>query len=145
MRVRKTMVGFLGILLLFLLAEPVACAGELIVIANNSVPVDSLDRTTISNIYMGNKTKWDNGETIRVVMLKKGPTHEMFAREIVGTTPAKLKNLWKKAIFGGTGRPPKIFKTDAEVIEYVASTGGAIGYVDAASSHGEAKVILINP
>ncbi|MDY6950552.1 MAG: substrate-binding domain-containing protein [Thermodesulfobacteriota bacterium] len=145
MRMEKIAVLLLGSLVSVQLAVAAVCAGDLVVVGNNSVPVDSLDQTTISNIYLGTKTKWDNGDAIQVVMLKQGPTHEVFAEKLVGTTPAKLRLFWKKAIFAGTGRPPKILKTQARVIEYVASTSGAIGYVDESEPTAEVKVIHVTP
>ena len=77
-------------------------------------------------------------------MLKTGPIHESFVQEILGTTPSKLKNIWKELIFTGKGAAPKIFKTDNEMIEYVANTTGAIGYADASLPLGRnVKVISV--
>jgi len=118
-------------------------AGEITVIANKSVPTDNLKQSEVSDIYLGSKTKWGNGDKIRVVMLKKGPVHEAFSQNIVGTTPAKLKNFWKKVVFTGTGTPPKIFRKESGLLEFVAKTKGAIGYIDASASHEGVKVISI--
>ena len=143
MKARRITVVILGILLFSLLAGAPVLAQEVVVIANGSVGVDRLDRGTVSDIYRGNKTSWDDGEIIRVAMLKGGETHETFVRDIVGVTPAQLKNLWKKVIFTGTGRPPKVFKTEADLAKFVASTRGAIGYVDSATPHEDVKVIAV--
>jgi hypothetical protein len=34
-------------------------------------------------------------------------------------------------VFTGNGTPPKQFATQQELLEYVATTAGAIGYLDA--------------
>lgn len=134
-------------LIIFLLGNVLfittATAGGVLVIANKNVPVDDLNRSEISDIYLGSKTKWENGDKIRVVMLKKGPVHEAFSQNIVGTTPAKLKNFWKKVVFTGTGTPPKIFRKESDLLEFVARTKGSVGYVDASASHDGVKVISI--
>ncbi|MCP4346112.1 MAG: hypothetical protein GY795_11380 [Desulfobacterales bacterium] len=120
-----------------------ASAGEILVIANPDVPADSLDRNVISDIYHSRKAKWNNGNTILVAMLKKGAVHKKFARNIAGSTPAKLKNIWKKVIFTGTGTPPKIFRQESDMVRFVVNTKGAIGYIDASTSHEGVKVISI--
>ena len=119
------------------------CAAEIIVIANANISENALERSAVSDIYMGNRLKWDNGVTIRVAMLKQGDVHERFAEDIVGTTVAKLKNLWKKVIFTGTGTPPKIFKNESDLVEFVAGTEGAIGYIDSTTSHENVKEITL--
>ncbi len=121
----------------------IANAGEVLVIANPAVPSDSLSRGVISDIYHARKAKWDNGDTILVAMLKKGPVHEKFARNIARSTSSKLKNIWKKVIFTGTGTPPKIFRQESDMVRFVAETKGAIGYINASTSHEGVKVISI--
>jgi ABC-type phosphate transport system substrate-binding protein len=134
----------LGIVLILLLTNtPPARAAEILVIAHNSVPVERLEREAVAEIYLGTRTKWDNGAKIRVVMLKEGTTHEKFVQDIVKTTPAKLRDVWKKVVFTGTGTPPKILKNEADLVKFVAETRGAIGYIDAATPHEEVKVISL--
>ncbi len=142
MKVRTLFFG--GIVLVLLLTNMApAIAGDILIIAHPDVQSDSLEFTTVADIYKDRKTKWDNGDTIRVVMLKKGATHDTFVRDIVGTTPAKLKKLWKKVVFTGAGTPPKILKKEADLIEFVAETEGAIGYIDSSTSHEGVKEISI--
>jgi len=143
MKIRTIMMVLVGFVLFSLPAGVPVLAEELVIIANDSVVVDRLGRGTISDIYLGNKTRWDNGAAIRVVMLKRGGAHETFVRDIVGVTPAQLKKLWKKAIFTGTGTPPKVLQTEADLVAFVAGTRGAVGYVNASTPHGEVKVISI--
>ena len=143
MKARTITVAILGFMLFSLPAGAPVLAEELVVIANNSVAADRLGRGTVSDIYLGNMMNWDDGGIIRVAMLKTGGTHETFVRDILGITPARLKNLWKKFLFTGTGTPPKVFKTEADLAKFVASTRGAIGYVSASTPHGEVKVVSI--
>ncbi len=120
-----------------------AQAGEILIIVHIDVGVEELAQKTISEIYLGTRTKWDDELTIRVAMLKKGETHEQFTKEIVKTTPAKLKSFWKKVVFTGIGTPPKIFKKEDDLVEFVAETEGAIGYITKETSHEEVKTLSI--
>jgi len=133
------MIGLLG----FLTYAMAADYGEILIIANNHTPVDSLHRTVIADIYQSRRGKWDNGQKIKVVMLKNGPTHEAFIEEIVKTTPMKLRILWKKIIFSGAGTLPRILKSEEKLVEFVSATKGAIGYINAATRHENVKVITV--
>ncbi|MFC2140401.1 substrate-binding domain-containing protein [Candidatus Auribacterota bacterium] len=140
---RNKIIQFLlPLLLASLIATPFA-KSEVIIIANNEVSINKLERSTVANIYLGKKTKWKSGMRIRVVMLKKGATHESFSHNIVRKTPSQISKIWKKAIFTGTGTPPKILKTEAEIVAYTHKTPGAISYIDAGSAHEGVKTIVI--
>jgi len=135
---------FLLIGILCLMTYPTAAEnGEILIIANNQVLASSLERTVIADIFQNRRGKWDNGQKIKVVMLKKGPTHQAFTENIVKTTPMKLRTLWKKVVFSGAGTTPKIVKTEAKLVEFVAATKGAIGYIYSATGHEGVKVITV--
>lgn len=135
----RIMIAVISLLVLF---NSVLAGEQFLVIANQSIEDNRLAPSTISKIYQGTKTKWDNGD-IRVVMLRRGPTHENFVRDIVGSTPSKLRNFWKKVLFTGMGTPPRIFKKEADLVEFVAKTKGSIGYITNSTPHQGVKVIAL--
>jgi len=116
---------------------------EIIMIVNKNVRMDTIEPSSIANIYFGNKTKWPDGQTIHVVMLKKGKTHDLFVNKILRSTPSKLKSYWKKVVFTGIGIRPRIFRNEADVVKYISTTKGTIGYIDDSVSHDIVKVIKI--
>jgi ABC-type phosphate transport system substrate-binding protein len=132
-----------GILFVAFSLPSFAAAVDLVIVANPEVPVNSLSRSALADIYKGYKGRWDNGQKIKVVMLKQGATHEAFAETMVELTPAKLKNLWKKVIFSGAGSPPKVVHSEAQCVAFVAATKGAIGYVSASTAIDGVKVIEV--
>ncbi len=123
--------------------SPVSAADNFLIIAHPEIPVDSLSQKMVADIYQGYKGKWNNGQTIKVVMLKQGPTHEAFSRSLVHLSPAKLKRLWKKVIFSGSGLPPKILRSEEKCVSYIAATRGAIGYINPSTSYEGVKVINV--
>jgi len=127
----------------FIMTEINPSFASIIIIVNNNVPVEELDSNTISDIYLGNISKWENGDTIRITMLKKGKTHEKFVQEIINVSSTRLKNFWKKIVFTGTGNYPKIIIQEDDLVNYVSKTKGAIGYINNSTSHDDVKVISI--
>ena len=54
-------------------------------------------------------------------------------RDVLGRNSHEVLNYWLKQINKGT-RPPNVMESDVDVLEYVAGTPGAIGYVSAATA-----------
>ena len=137
----------------FLLAAIVACimfqpaqaqAETVYVIANINVADTSLTQTEIQNIYLGKKDKWNDNQKINFTALAGGPCHETFLKQHVGRSDFQFQNYWKKQIFTGQGQPPKSFASDAELIDYVSRTSGAIGYSCTPPDTGKVKTLTIN-
>lgn len=139
----RILLYMLPIFLLCTAWSPVSAADNFLIIAHPEIPVDSLSQKMVADIYQGYKGKWADGQTIKVVMLKQGATHEAFSRSVVHLSPAKLKRLWKKVIFSGSGIAPKILRSEEKCVNYIAATRGAIGYINPATSFAGVKVIDI--
>jgi hypothetical protein len=110
-----------------LLAAAPASAADVQIIANTSVAAE-LSAADVKDIFLGVKDA-AGGSTVVPVLASGGPTHEAFLKAYVGKSDQALRNHFKSLVFTGKGSMPKAFASDAEVIRYVASTKGAIGYV----------------
>jgi ABC-type phosphate transport system substrate-binding protein len=123
---RKT---FLWVLLLSLGLGSVARAQEVVVIANKSVKSSDVSASDIKDVFNGDKTSLSDGSHAVPVTLKGGPVHEAFLKKYVGKGDAAFRAAWRSLVFAGQASMPKTFDTEAALIEYVAATPGAIGYV----------------
>lgn len=141
MRVVILMLLFVGVSLLFSVIP--AHAVGIVLIANPDVTEQSLDEADITRIYQGKLTRWDHDLKVVPVMLKDGPVHEAFVEDIMGSTTSRLSTYWKQAVFSGRGIPPKSFDSELEVVRYVASTPGAIGYVSPLTPLTNVKELVI--
>ena len=115
------------------------------IIVNNSVPVSSLSKKAASDLFLKKTTKWENGSAVMPVdQLDSSTAREGFSKAVHGKTAAAVKSYWNQQIFSGREVPPVEKKSDAEVLAFVRSTAGAIGYVsDGASAEG-VRVVTIN-
>lgn len=130
-------------IMVFCIIPGLCFAGDVVVIVNPSVPETALSKKDLCNIYLGKKTSWSDGSKIKFVVLK-GDTHASFLKDYVGKTENQFKTFWKKQVFTGKGSPPKEFDSARAMIEYVAQTAGAIGYVPAGTDVSKVKTIIIN-
>ncbi len=122
----------------------VALAGDVVIIANKDVPNDSIGGGDLKKIFIAKKTEWDNGGNIDFVTLQGGDVHKAFLKTYLSKSPSQFQRYFRTLVFTGKGTAPQSFSTEAEVVGYVSSTSGAIGYVSAGTSTGSAKVLNVN-
>jgi ABC-type phosphate transport system substrate-binding protein len=133
-----------GLVLAVLVAlAPRPVAAGVIIVANPSVEADSIGIDTLKDYYLGNTTSWADGKSIRTALPAAGPVLTEFLKTCVKKTPSHFGLLWKKAVFTGTGTPPAEFATDADLLEFVANTPGAIGFVAAGTPVRGVKILPV--
>ncbi|MBI5897097.1 MAG: substrate-binding domain-containing protein [Desulfobacterales bacterium] len=133
---------FLAMVVLTLLPA-LAAAGDVVVIANPLVGASSLSKQDVGNIYQGKKSTWDDGSKIVFVVLKGSAAHEQFLTEYVGKNDSQFDTFWKKQVFTGQGSPPQAFDSEQAMLDFVAKTAGAIGYVSANAKVANVKTITV--
>jgi ABC-type phosphate transport system substrate-binding protein len=119
-------------------------ASDLVMIGNRSVPVSELSQEDIQNIYLGKKKNWDNGMKIMVATLVDGAVTDKFLKDYVKKNSNTFDTYWKKQIFTGGGKPPVKFDKEKDLVEYVSSNKGALGYVSSQSVSENVKIILVS-
>lgn len=120
-----------------------AQAGTVIVIGNKGVGLSSVSRVEIQQIFLGKAITWSDGKKVTPVIQNAGRVQEGFLKNFLGKTPAQFDTFWKQAIFTGTGRPPKSVASDADVVQFVGSTDGAVGYIDSDTPLGDTKKLEV--
>jgi ABC-type phosphate transport system substrate-binding protein len=120
-----------------------AAAADYAVVANKGVAAGSLSRSDAQAIFLGEKTKWDDGKQIKIAVLEAGGAHKSFLQDVVSKTPSQFDSYWKKMVFTGKAAAPKSFGDAQSLIEFVSGNSGAVGYVAAGSAGGSVKTISI--
>lgn len=124
-----------------LLASGVSQAG--VVLVGNPGSTDSLDMSTAKKLFLGKSKKLPNGQSVTLVELVKGnPVRAEFHQKVTGKTEAQLQSYWSRLVFTGKASPPEALASTALVKAKVASTPGAVGYLDESEVDGSVKVLL---
>ena len=118
-----------------------ASAQDVVLVANKGVQISEITDADLRGIFMGTKTRFADGSHAVPVTLKGGPVHEVFLKNHVGEDPEEFRSQWRKVVFTGQGAMPKAFDSESALIEYVADTPGAIGYVSRISSQDNVKFL----
>ncbi len=119
-----------------------ARAGDVKVVANNSVAVSSISADDLIGVFLMTKSSLGGGH-VEPVVEQGGPAHEGFLKDYIHKTAQALQNYYRSQLLAGNASMPKILASDAEVVEYVAKTKGAIGYVAAGASAAGVKTLEV--
>ena len=105
-------------------------APSYVVVVNAANPLTSLSKGDLAKIFLKKIDRFSNGQQATPVNLgDASPVRERFTKEILGKSVGALESYWQQQIFSGKNVPPVTKASDAEVIEFVRATPGAVGYV----------------
>jgi hypothetical protein len=118
-----------------------ASAQDVVLVANKGVQISEISNADLRAIFIGTRTRFADGSHAVPVTLKGGPAHEVFLKNHVGEGPEEFRSRWRKVVFTGQGAMPKAFDSESALLEYVAATPGAVGYVSQISSQNRVKLL----
>jgi TonB family protein len=127
---------------LTIVVPAMALAADVKVIANSSVTASTISVRDLKSVFLGEKSSLD-GSHVVPVFEKGGSAHEAFLKEFLGRSDDDLQRYYQTLVFSGRGSMPKAVGSDAEVVAYVATTRGAIGYVSAETSAEGVKTLTV--
>ena len=127
-----------------ILACVAAEAQDVVIVANKSVSVSQISAAQLREIFIGVRSRLNDGSHVVPVLLKGGPAHEVFLHHYIGDNPQEFRARWVKATFTGEGTMPKEFYSETELLHYVSVTPGAIGYVSRIHDQTIVKVLSVS-
>jgi len=90
---------------------------------------EPLEGDDIKHIFLGQKTRWNNGASIIFALSADRELCNAFLKTYLGKSYTQYLNYWKKQVFTGKGRMPVFFHDEQELLTFVAQTQGAISFV----------------
>ncbi len=128
------------LILLASLVFPVHAEIALIVHPSNDAV---MDKALVKKIYMGRSRNFANGRKAEPVDLESGEVKDYFLDAYLQKDQGMVDAYWARMIFSGTALPPKVLKTQQEVLDFVASHPEGIGYVDGSLVNGSVKAVVL--
>jgi len=102
------------------------------VVANPSVPDPDISQQSLRQIFLKRKTRWSDGSRVLPVDQElERPVRSSFSQGVLGRSADAMQTYWQAQIFSGRALPPTVLDDDQDVLDYVSSTVGAVGYVSA--------------
>lgn len=120
-----------GMVLVLVSAEAAEVEPAFKMIVNPSVAGQKVPRDVVAQIYLGKVSRWADGRPIVAADLSStSAVRAAFSTAVLGMPVEKVKSHWLRSASAGQ-RPPTTKASDPEMIEFIAGTAGAIGYVAA--------------
>lgn len=128
--------------ILILLATSV-CQAQ-VLIANSALSGRDLSRNEARLFFTMRLQYWGDNQPLQVFVLPdNNPEHQHFAKTVLGLFPYQLRTVWDRQLFTGTGQAPVTVGNEQEMLQRVASTPGAIGYLGQAPLDPRIQVIAV--
>jgi len=137
----STHLPILFILLTPLLARNVQA--QVVVIANSSVKSAEVSNADLRDVFTGTSTTFKDGSHVTPVLLKQGAVNDGFLTLYVGKSDAAFRAGWRSLLFSGQGAMPKTLESETAMVDYVAHTAGAVGYIAHTTPHEGVKVLAV--
>lgn len=101
------------------------------VIVNAKLSGQAVSRETLAQVYLGRVERWSDGKPIAAVDLSTtSPVRAAFSQSVLGMSVLGVRQHWTRSI--ATGHvPPLARSTDEDVIAFVSTRTGGVGYVSA--------------
>jgi ABC-type phosphate transport system substrate-binding protein len=114
------------------MSTPAAVAGAegFQVVVHPTVQGSVISRAVLSKIFRREIARWgDRTEVLPVDQSARAPVRLAFATQILGQSLGELQQYWVRRMQSDWVVPPPTKGSDREVLAFVASNPGAIGYV----------------
>jgi ABC-type phosphate transport system substrate-binding protein len=99
------------------------------VVVNSNVAGGQIPREALSLIFLKKAPRWGDGSLVAPVdQSLRSVVRRRFTKHVLGEPIISVQSFWHKQMVSGV-QPPPVKSSDEEVLAYVASTPGAIGYV----------------
>ena len=102
------------------------------VIVHPGVKGSQIPRATLSSIFLKQAPRWSDGSPVLPVdQSMRSSVRMSFAADVLQKPLAEVQMFWSRRMATGV-TPPPVKQTDEEIVAFVASTPGSIGYVSSA-------------
>jgi ABC-type phosphate transport system substrate-binding protein len=135
----------LGLALLPLVVSAQGMSASLRVVVNKENKITTLTTDDLQRIFLGKKTLWESGTRIVPAMPEEeSPAGTAFLSGTMQKSVSQFRTYWKRLLFSGGGTVPKVFRTNGQILDFVARQPGGIGVVEASAVDDRVRVLEIS-
>jgi len=114
------------------------------IVVNQSVPIQQLSLNKTRAIFTMRQQYWPNGEKIKVFTLADNhPVHHLFTKSQLNMLPHQLRRVWDRIIFSGMGGVPVKVNSEEEMLDKIANTPNAIGYLSREPKNEKIRLFIV--
>lgn len=132
---------------LFLLASAISlmaaaspAVAELVIVVNPQNPATRMFPSQAAQFFLGGSVLFTPVE-----QAESSAIRAEFYKKVLEKEPAQVQAIWSKLTFTGKAKPPREYKSSAEVKKAIAESQNAIGYIEKSAVDDTVKVIATIP
>ena len=126
----KKLITLSMIMMLFIITDALPAQDSFKVIVNGSNSIDSLSKNMLIRFFTKKVMEWEDGsEVVPIDLQRDSSVRALFTRIVMQKEVASMVTYWAVQLFSGRSTPPVEFETEEEILKYVQSNKGAIGYI----------------
>ena len=131
------------VLLVWLVLLPVREAlADLVVVVNARNGVAVMTRNEVANIFFGRYRQFFNGvEAQPVDLADSHPDRARFYAGLVGKDISDVNAYWSRQVFSGRMQAPPRVSSPEEVLKWVSSHPGGIGFIELSKADARVRVV----
>ena len=114
-----------------------------LIIANLSIKGSDFSSNDLRDVFTGVSSTLKGASSIGPVLLKQGAAHEEFLTRYIGMSDSAFRATWRSLVFSGQGTMHRTVDSEAAVVDYVAHTPGAVGYISRNTPHEGVKTLAV--
>ncbi len=125
------------------LAAPAVQAQVAVIVHPSNKAV--IDDESIAKLFLGQVKTFPGGAPATPIEQKNGSLAEEFHVQVLNKPEKEVRKIWARNVFTGGLKPPTHLDDDEAVLQFVANTPDAIGYVQASKVNNKVKVLRKAP
>ena len=126
----KSLSSLVVLLLLSVLLRAQSSGGGKISVITNNLSYDTMSKSVLKDIFLGQNQVDDNNRTITIVLPSKYyPNAEDLIQEITGWSPNTFRRFWLSQVFQGRTNPPIYLSDNQKIIDFVKQNPGSIAFL----------------
>jgi ABC-type phosphate transport system substrate-binding protein len=95
-------------------------------------PTAAVERSKLAKMFLKKVKRWDNDVSVTPFdQVDKSPVREAFSEKVHKRSVSNIESYWQRMIFSGREVPPDKLASDEQVLAFVGSEPGGVGYVAA--------------
>ena len=114
---------------------------QVAIIANKNISVNKIDLNSLVNLYTLQSNEL-NGQKVKLFFYASENEDLKKFLSAIGKSSADLKKMWLKAKLTGNGNPPDNASGDEDMVQKVASTSNAVGFVAVKNANSSVKILM---
>ena len=130
-------------LLVLVLASTGHASSEIAVIVHESVPAVEIGQPELLDLTVGDKSFWSDGSPVILFDLQRKDEIRRSYFRFLGIRSSRVKSIWMKRVLSGDAEPPEALTSQEEMLNRVATTPGAMGFVDLSKVAGDVRVVIV--